>query len=388
MLIERQLARFIYEMFHLKQIRHEGELFTGISNAVTVADHSLNAAQIGYILAAMANKDKNKIATMLVWHDMAETRSWDLHLLAKRYMKNKDEAEQKIIKDQLLGLPIEEKLWKLVKEFYDGKTEEALLAKDADILEQIFQMKIYKKTWIVLAKKYIKYLWKTIKTKEGKTLYKQLKYRHFYSWFLDVVYKKHKSNKFAEVDLIFEGFYLRKIKHEWRRTALIQNPDSVAEHSLLAAQIWYIISIMEWADENKVATMLVWHDIAETRIWDQHKVASRYLDQKKEAEELVMKNQLSWFEFWKDIRNIFDEYEIKSTLEWQIAKDSDYLEQAFQGKIYKEIWYKNAQVRIDNVWKAIKIPFTQKLRNQIELVSPVDWRKETDLPKLSNDHIS
>lgn len=61
----------------------------------------------------------------------------------------------------------------------------------------------------------------------------------------------------------------------------IKQPDTVAEHSLNAAQIGYILAKMEWADANKVATMLVWHDIAETRIGDMHKVAIWYIKNKK-----------------------------------------------------------------------------------------------------------
>jgi 5'-deoxynucleotidase YfbR-like HD superfamily hydrolase len=47
--------------------------------------------------------------------------------------------------------------------------------------------------------------------------------------------------------------------------------------------------------------MLVWHDIGETRIGDLHKIASNYIDQKKEAEVRVMKDQLEPLEFRDDI---------------------------------------------------------------------------------------
>ena len=45
--------------------------------------------------------------------------------------------------------------------------------------------------------------------------------------------------------LIFEGMHLKQIKHEGFRLAQIPYPDSVAEHSLLAAQIGYILAKME-----------------------------------------------------------------------------------------------------------------------------------------------
>jgi 5'-deoxynucleotidase YfbR-like HD superfamily hydrolase len=38
--------------------------------------------------------------------------------------------------------------------------------------------------------------------------------------------------------------------------------------------------------------MLIWHDLAETRIGDFHKVGARYIPNKKEIEKQVMKDQL------------------------------------------------------------------------------------------------
>ena len=46
-------------------------------------------------------------------------------------------------------------------------------------------------------------------------------------------------------NLIFEGLHLKRIKHEGWRMCGIENPDSVAEHSLNAAQIGYILAKME-----------------------------------------------------------------------------------------------------------------------------------------------
>jgi 5'-deoxynucleotidase YfbR-like HD superfamily hydrolase len=50
---------------------------------------------------------------------------------------------------------------------------------------------------------------------------------------------------------------------------------------------------MEGADANKVATMLVWHDIAETRIGDMHKVAVEIYYQQKRIRKKVMKDQFN-----------------------------------------------------------------------------------------------
>ncbi len=186
------------------------------------------------------------------------------------------------------------------------------------------------------------------------------------------------------VDFIFEAFHLKNIRHEWWRMCGVENPDSIAEHSLNAAQIWYILAKIEWADSNKVTSMLIWHDIGETRIWDFHKVACRYIKDKKQIEKNVLSDQLNWFPFAQEISELFSEYEERNTLEWIIAKDADYLEQAFQAKIYIEKWYVNADDWIINVWKALKTDSAKELWRCMISKSFVDWWKENKLKNLDN----
>lgn len=184
------------------------------------------------------------------------------------------------------------------------------------------------------------------------------------------------------VNFIFETFLLKNIKHEWRRFAWVQNPDSVAEHSLSAAQIWYILANMEWADSAKVVKMLIWHDIAETRIWDIHKIGARYILNKKEAEINILRDQLSWLNFEEEIIYLLKEMENKSTLEWKIAKDADYLEMAFQWKIYLDLWHREADDWIQNVGKALKTESAKKIWNEMINTGFTDWWKKNNLKKL------
>lgn len=183
-------------------------------------------------------------------------------------------------------------------------------------------------------------------------------------------------------NLIFEGLHQKQIKHEGWRMCGVQFPDSVAEHSLNAAQIGYILAKMEGADAYKVATMLVWHDIAETRIGDHHKVAARYLTNKKEAEKQVMEDQFTGLPFGEDILTIFHEYEEKSTLEGKIAKDADYLEQAFQAKMYVETGHVEAADWIRNVGAALRTESAKQIWQEMTETSFVDWWKRGGLKKL------
>lgn len=184
------------------------------------------------------------------------------------------------------------------------------------------------------------------------------------------------------VNLIFETLHLKQVKHEGVRMMGVRDPESVAEHSCNAAQIWYLLALMEWADANKVAAMLVWHDIWETRIGDVHKVGARYRKNKHEVEMQVIQDQFEEIVWWDKIFALFEEYEHRTSKEWIIAKDADYLEQAFQAKVYVEQWYDAAQDRIDNVGKAIQTESAKQLWNEMSHTNSYDWWRATGLKKL------
>ncbi len=186
------------------------------------------------------------------------------------------------------------------------------------------------------------------------------------------------------VNLIFEALHLKNLDHIGFKYLHIKQPDTVAEHSLNAAQIGYILAKMEGADANKVATMLVWHDIAETRIGDMHKVAVWYITNKKELEREVMKDQFNGLNFGEEIQTYFQEMDDRLTLEGKVAKDADYLEQAFQAKTYKEIWYEDAQNWITNVWNALRTESAKKIRTQMCQTKSSDRRLKEALQNLKN----
>ena len=122
--------------------------------------------------------------------------------------------------------------------------------------------------------------------------------------------------------------------------------------------------------------MLVWHDIAETRVGDMHKVATRYSTNKMEAEEKVMQDQFQDIEFGEDILDLFHQYEHRTTLEGTIAKDADYLEQAFQAKKYMEIGYRETQDWIINVGKSLRTESAKKLWEELQTTGFTDWWKK------------
>lgn len=81
---------------------------------------------------------------------------------------------------------------------------------------------------------------------------------------------------------------------------------------------------------------------------------------------------------------MFEQYEDRTTLEGMIAKDADYLEQAFQGKIFVETGYHVAQNWIDNVGKALKTESAKQVWKTMTESHSTDWWLKTTLKHIED----
>ena len=140
----KSIAKLIFEIGTLKRMKRAWLKNEGVSNPESVADHIYRTAVIGYLVAKMERADADKVMKMCLFHDIAEVRIGDIDKIAQRYIE-KDEVEMKILEDQLKNLPfsVGEEAMDAVKEMSQKITKEAIIAKDADILELLFQAKEY-----------------------------------------------------------------------------------------------------------------------------------------------------------------------------------------------------------------------------------------------------
>ena len=181
------------------------------------------------------------------------------------------------------------------------------------------------------------------------------------------------------VHRIFEAEHLKQVKHEWVRLAGVQFPDSVAEHSFVAMHIGRYLAILEWVDPYKVIATLLFHDLPEARIGDLHRIATRYIKGKDDAEQQIFQEQMLGMPWAEDATQLFQDFEMKRTAIAQVAKDADYLENAFQAKIYVEQGHSKAQIWIDNVGKALKTSHWKQLFSALISSSASDRREKTHL---------
>jgi len=104
-----------------------------------IATHSYRVSIIAWFLAKLEKINPYKTVMMALLHDIKEVRSGDHNYVHKKYIKVFD---KEIAKDQLGELPFND-LFELNEEFEIRKSKEAIIAKDADLLDQILLLREY-----------------------------------------------------------------------------------------------------------------------------------------------------------------------------------------------------------------------------------------------------
>lgn len=176
-------------------------------------------------------------------------------------------------------------------------------------------------------------------------------------------------------NFLFEAGQLKRApRNGWNHLG-IKNPESIADHSWRTAVIAFILAKLEGVDVQKVTTMAVWHEIAETRIMDLDKLAQRYFTNKNEVEKIAFDEQMDSLpsEIATEIRSFYDNHDSDSTKEQIIVKDADYLECLIQAREYEEQGFIGARNWYENAQKMLKTESAKKLATQIIEGRPSDW---------------
>lgn len=135
------LANFFFEVGTLRKLArsHRQALLTD-DLSDNISSHSYRVTMIGWFLAHLEKADPYKVVTMCLFHDTGEARSGDQNWVHKKFVKV---FEDEIHDGQLKGLPFSDELSSVSLEYQERKSKEALIAKDADLLDQILLLKEY-----------------------------------------------------------------------------------------------------------------------------------------------------------------------------------------------------------------------------------------------------
>jgi putative hydrolase of HD superfamily len=167
--IMKNIANFLFEAGMLKRTPRSGFQFLG-SGAESVAEHIFRTTYVGYALGKIEkNVDVDRLIKMCLFHDLPEARTGDLNYVNKKYVVA---DEQKAIRDLTATLPFGGELLDIINEYEEGKTAEALLARDADQLEMILALKEYKDIGNKYAEEWLGFSLKRLRTEAAKDLAK------------------------------------------------------------------------------------------------------------------------------------------------------------------------------------------------------------------------
>lgn len=137
---KKRIVDFLFEMGTMRKLpRMHRQTFLTDDMSDNIATHSYRVTLIGWFLAKMEQVDPYKVVMMCLSHDMGEVRSGDHNWIHKKYVKI---FEDEIRDEQLGTLPFDE-LKEIADEYEKRETKEAVVAKDADLIDQIFLLREY-----------------------------------------------------------------------------------------------------------------------------------------------------------------------------------------------------------------------------------------------------
>jgi putative hydrolase of HD superfamily len=172
----------------------------------------------------------------------------------------------------------------------------------------------------------------------------------------------------------YELGLLKRIRRTGWWHAGVRDPESVAEHSLRAAQIAALLAAEEGANPERAAFLALWHDTQETRTGDIPHTASKYMS-KPEPREITADQTAALPGTSRElIRAAVDEYETRETPEARCAKDADKLEMLLQAVEYADIGVQRVSGWIDSAQKGLATETARRVAEAAIILSPLAWR--------------
>ncbi len=178
----KQIANLLFEVRILKNITRSGYAFLG-SGKESIAEHSFMTAFICFAMAKLDHTiDCGKLVTMALVHDIAEARTGDFNYVQKNY-SNIDEAKaiSHLIKSVSFGNDIKN----LLEEFNSGETMEARLAKDADQISFILELKKLEDTGAKGPEKWLPHVLSRLKTDIGRKIAQSIMETRWDEWWMN-----------------------------------------------------------------------------------------------------------------------------------------------------------------------------------------------------------
>jgi len=163
----KQIADLLFEARMLKDLKRSGYAFLG-NGSESVAEHCFSTVFICFVMARLTPEiDGERLTAMALVHDMAEARTGDFNYVQKKYAKV-DEASA--MAHFTRDLPFAPDILSLMTEFNACETPEAQLARDADQLSFILELKKLKDTGAAFPDRWLEVIMDRLKTDLGRQM--------------------------------------------------------------------------------------------------------------------------------------------------------------------------------------------------------------------------
>jgi putative hydrolases of HD superfamily len=134
----KRIADLLFEARMLKEIPRSGLHFLGVGRE-SVAEHVYSATFIAFVMMQLHPEiDGRKLLCLCLVHDLPEARTGDLNSVHKAYVRA---DEDRAVADLVHGLAFGHQIQALIAEYHAGVSAEARLARDADQLALILELK-------------------------------------------------------------------------------------------------------------------------------------------------------------------------------------------------------------------------------------------------------
>ncbi len=177
----KDIANLLFEARKLKHIPRSGYQFLEVGKE-SVAEHCFMTAFIAYVMARMnPDVDADRLICMCLLHDFPEARIGDLNYVQKQYVTA---DETRALKNTAKNLSFGPEMTALVDEFNEAKTLEARLARDADQIAFILDLKALADMGYASPQKWIKHVSSRVQTQTGKDLFEMIVKTDSDEWWL------------------------------------------------------------------------------------------------------------------------------------------------------------------------------------------------------------
>ena len=173
----KEIIKIYEDIDKLKHIERKGWSRIGVVGIKdTIGSHTFGATMLGWILSKRENMDTEKVIKLLLVHDLIMAHVRDYTPDDTEYTSKK-EIENKALSSLLDNTPndLKKDFAELFEEYQKEETEEAILAREADKFDTLFQALMYSKR---LGQNKIKEFLDTykhkFKSKTGKAIFTEL----------------------------------------------------------------------------------------------------------------------------------------------------------------------------------------------------------------------